>query len=72
VPTFRSEEELVVDLLSHDGVLTHPGYFFDFPRESHLILSLLPPEDTFAAGVDKVLARAGGTSIARRPGDDQS
>jgi alanine-synthesizing transaminase len=70
VPTFRSEEDLAVDLLSHDGVLTHPGYFFDFPRESHLILSLLPPEDTFAAGVDKVLAR-GGTSIAPRRGDDQ-
>jgi len=70
VPTFRSEEDLVVDLLSHDGVLTHPGYFFDFPRESHLILSLLPPEDTFLAGVDKVLAR-GGTSIAPRAGDDQ-
>jgi aspartate/methionine/tyrosine aminotransferase len=70
VPTFRSEEDLVVDLLSHDGVLTHPGYFFDFPRESHLILSLLPPEDTFLAGVDKVLAR-GGTSVAPRAGDDQ-
>jgi alanine-synthesizing transaminase len=70
VPTLRSEEDLVIDLLSQDGVLTHPGYFFDFPRESHLILSLLPPEDTFAAGIDKVLAR-GGISIAPRPGDDQ-
>ena len=57
VPTFRSEEELVVDLVSQAGVLTHPGYFFDFPRESFLILSLLPPEQSFADGVGRMLAR---------------
>ena len=57
VPTFRSEEDLVVNLLSNDGVLTHPGFFFDFPRQSYLILSLLPPEPIFADGVRKVLAR---------------
>ena len=27
---------LVVDSLTADGVLAHPGYFFDFPRESFL------------------------------------
>ena len=58
VPTFRSEEELVVTLVSQDGVLAHPGYFFDFPRESFLILSLLPPEPSFAEGVGRLLARA--------------
>lgn len=58
VPTLRPEEELVLDLLETDGVLTHPGYFFDFARESFLIVSLLPPEARFAAGVERVLARA--------------
>ena len=29
------------------GVLAHPGYFFDFPRESFLVVSLLPPERSF-------------------------
>jgi alanine-synthesizing transaminase len=58
VPTFRSEEDLVVDLVSTSGVLTHPGYFFDFPRESYLIVSLLPPADTFAEGVDIVFGAA--------------
>jgi aspartate/methionine/tyrosine aminotransferase len=58
VPTFRSEEDLVVDLVSTDGVLTHPGYYFDFPRESYLILSLLPPEQTFAEGVDRIFGAA--------------
>jgi alanine-synthesizing transaminase len=59
VPTLRSEEELVVDLLTRDGVLVHPGYFYDFPRESFLIVSLLPPEGPFATGVGRMLERAG-------------
>jgi alanine-synthesizing transaminase len=54
VPTFEPEEDLVLRLLS-DGVLTHPGYFFDFPRESFLVVSLLPPEASFAAGVARVV-----------------
>ena len=54
VPTLQSEEDLVVDLLNR-GVLTHPGYFFDFPRESFLILSLLPVERSFAEGVARLL-----------------
>ena len=41
VPSFSTEEDLVLDLLTTHGVLVHPGYFFDFPRESFLIVSLL-------------------------------
>jgi aspartate/methionine/tyrosine aminotransferase len=53
-----SEEALVVDLLSHDGVLVHPGYFFDCSAAgSYLILSLIPPEAQFAEGVARVLRR---------------
>ena len=58
VPTLRSEEDLVLDLVTSDGVLAHPGYFFDFPRESYLIVSLLPPEAPFAAGIERMLDRA--------------
>ena len=58
VPTLQTEEELVLDLLVNDGVLTHPGYFFDFPRESYLVISLLPAESAFAAGLERLLARA--------------
>ena len=54
VPSLESEEDLVLRLLE-DGVLTHPGYFFDFPRESFLIISLLPPEYLLADGVSRVL-----------------
>jgi alanine-synthesizing transaminase len=55
VPTLCSEEELVLDLLHRQGVLVHPGYFFDFPRESFLIVSLLPPPASFADGITRVL-----------------
>lgn len=57
VPTFSSEEDLMVSLLTEDHVLVHAGYFFDFPRESFLIVSLLAPEDAFARGVTRVLDR---------------
>ena len=55
VPSLDSEENLVIDLLTSRDVLAHPGYFFDFPRESYLIVSLLPPLDSFAEGVGRIL-----------------
>jgi len=54
VPSIDSEEDLVVALVD-DGVVVHPGYFFDFPRESYVVVSLLPPEHEFAEGVTSVL-----------------
>jgi hypothetical protein len=57
VPPLESEEDLVVNLVKNDGVLTHPGYFFDFPRECYLVVSLLVPESQFADGTDRVLKR---------------
>lgn len=54
VPRTRSEEELVVELLEQDGVLVHPGYFFDFDAEGYLVVSLLPPPDVFQPGMERV------------------
>jgi len=59
VPAIQSEESLVVRLVEQDHVLVHPGYFFDFPREAFLIVSLLPQPVVFDRAVGKVLARAG-------------
>jgi aspartate/methionine/tyrosine aminotransferase len=56
VPATISEEERVARLLEDQDVLVHPGYFFDFPREAFLVVSLLPPCDDFAEGIDRVLA----------------
>ena len=55
VPATRSEEQMVVSLLDRDGVLVHPGFFFDFAREAYLVLSLLPPQEVFCAGVARLL-----------------
>ena len=58
VPATRSEEALVIDLIERDRVLVHPGYFFDFPRENFLVVSLLPESDAFAGAMTRVLTRA--------------
>jgi alanine-synthesizing transaminase len=60
VPATRSEEALVIELIEKDGVLVHPGYFFDFPREAFLVVSLLPEPEPFASAMTRVLARASG------------
>jgi aspartate/methionine/tyrosine aminotransferase len=57
-PATRREEELVLDLIDRDGVLVYPGFFFDFPHESFLVVSLLPPPDVFADGIGHVMERA--------------
>lgn len=57
VPSTRTEEDLVVELLERDGVLVHPGFFFDFAHESFLVVSLLPERPAFVEGVRRVLER---------------
>jgi alanine-synthesizing transaminase len=58
VPSTSGEEALVLNLLEQDGVVVHPGFFFDFPHEAYLVLSLLPDPSTFAQGLRLVLERA--------------
>ena len=58
VPSTRTEEDLVIELLERDGVVVHPGYFFDFAHESFLVVSLLPERTAFVEGVRRVLERA--------------
>jgi alanine-synthesizing transaminase len=55
VPAVRGEDAFVIDLLRREHILVHPGYFFDFPHEAFLVVSLLPPEDVFADALDRVL-----------------
>ena len=56
IPRYLPEEELILHLLDREGLLLHPGYFFDFEREAFLVLSLLPPPPIFAQAVDRLLA----------------
>ncbi len=57
VPAVRPEEEIVLELLESHDVLVHPGYFYDFPSEAWLVVSLLPPPEIFAEGAGRI-ARA--------------
>ena len=55
IPNVMDEEELVLGLLEHHGVAVHPGFLFDFPTDGYLVVSLLPPEQEFAEGVQRLL-----------------
>jgi aspartate/methionine/tyrosine aminotransferase len=55
VPVTRSDEDLAVDLLKDRSLLVHPGHFYDFAQEGHLILSLITPPTFFCDGVRRML-----------------
>ncbi len=57
VPSTCSEEDLVINLIEHDDVVVHPGFFFDFPHESFVVFSLLPQPAAFREGLRRVLER---------------
>lgn len=57
VPDTRDDEEWALLLAEKDGVHVQPGYFFDFDRGAHLIVSLLAREDVFRTGVSRIIAR---------------
>lgn len=61
VPATRSEDEMVIRLITDDGVLAHPGYFYDFAREAFLVVSLIVEPPTFAAGIERLFARVCGS-----------
>lgn len=55
VPVTQPDEELAISLIERQGVLVHPGHFFDFEQEGHLILSLMTPQNVFREGVQRLL-----------------
>jgi alanine-synthesizing transaminase len=57
VPRLRDDDEWVELLIREEGVVVHPGYFFDFEGEGILVLSLLPESETFRDGARRVARR---------------
>jgi hypothetical protein len=51
-----------MELASKDGVLVHPGHFFDFSSEGHLVISLLTNPEVFAEGIARILTRVASDS----------
>jgi alanine-synthesizing transaminase len=66
LPAVRSDDDWAVELLSEDGILVHPGHFYDFGAEGYLVISLLPPPEVFQEGMRRLLAR-----VAARAGKDR-
>ena len=57
LPASRSDEEWAAALIAQDGVLTHPGYFFDLRGGTFLVVSLLPRPEVFGTAIARLVAR---------------
>jgi alanine-synthesizing transaminase len=57
IPRYHTDEEWALLLLEEEDLLVHPGYFFDFPQEGVLVLSLLTEPERFRDGVARLLSR---------------
>jgi alanine-synthesizing transaminase len=55
VPVIQSDEELAIRLLREAGVSVHPGHFYDFPGDGHLVLSLITDPAIFSKGLTKLM-----------------
>lgn len=56
LPEVTDDEAWALRLLEAAGVHVHPGYLFDFSTPGHMVVSLLPSEEIFAKGIDRLLA----------------
>lgn len=57
LPSILTDEQWALRLLSEDGVLLHPGHFYDFVSEARLVISLLPRPDIFDDAISRLTAR---------------
>ena len=55
IPHTMPEDECVIRLLERHHLLVHPGYFFDFPRDGYLVVSLLTRPDVFRRAIGRLL-----------------
>lgn len=51
-----SDETVSCSLLRTHNVLIHPGYFYDFEKDSFLVVSLLTDEEVFKEGIRKLVS----------------
>jgi aspartate/methionine/tyrosine aminotransferase len=57
LPSIRTDGEWAIELARKDGVLVHPGHFFDFGSDGHLVISLLTKPEIFEEGITRILTR---------------
>jgi hypothetical protein len=54
LPAVLDDEEFTLRLLAEERVAVQPGFFFDLPYDSALVLSLITPEATWRRGLDAI------------------
>jgi alanine-synthesizing transaminase len=54
VPALEPDEHLAVRLIRDHGVSVHPGYFFGFPNQGWMVVSLLTPQQDFSPGITSI------------------
>jgi aspartate/methionine/tyrosine aminotransferase len=57
LPELLGEEQWVTTLLTEDGVVVQPGWFYDFGGGAHIVVSLLPAPGVMAEAVPRIAAR---------------
>ncbi len=50
-----TEEDFVIRLMKEKNVFVHPGYFFDYEKGTHIVISFLSKEETLRGGLEAVL-----------------
>jgi alanine-synthesizing transaminase len=59
VPARGTDEDLAIRVLREANVSVHPGHFYDFPAEGHLVLSLITDPAEFREGITQMLQVVG-------------
>jgi alanine-synthesizing transaminase len=57
LPMWQSDEAWSVRLIEADGVLVHPGHFYDFQSESRVVVSLICIPEVFETGISRLIRR---------------
>jgi alanine-synthesizing transaminase len=61
LPASKTDEEWATALLVEDGVLVHPGYFFDLSGGTFLVVSLIPRPAHFQRATARLVDRVAAT-----------
>jgi aspartate/methionine/tyrosine aminotransferase len=55
IPIARDEEEAASSLLRNDGILVHPGYFYDIAPD-HLVMTFIDEPELVGQHFEKIAA----------------
>lgn len=57
IPGLHADVDWAAGLVEEAGVHVHPGSFYGFPSEEHVVISLLPQPSVFQQGLERLSAR---------------